>query len=95
VAEGERDGEGGQEASGLAEGSHTLAAEFLADLHELWQWHGRELLDRLSDERPEVVSKLMVKLAMILHRRLGKPGDFDRRRVREEALQRLGSLSAA
>jgi hypothetical protein len=41
----------------LAEGSHTLAAEFLADLHGQWQWHGREILDRLSDERPEVIFK--------------------------------------
>jgi hypothetical protein len=84
---------------GLADGSHTLLVEdFLADLHGLWQWQGREILDRLSDERPEVFFRLMVKLAVVLHRRLRNPR-FDRRRIREEALRRLGSkpsdLSAA
>jgi hypothetical protein len=67
---------------GLAQASHTaLAEEFLADVHGLWQWHGRELLDRLSDERPEVIFKLMVRLAVVLHSRLRKPRHFDRRRI--------------
>jgi hypothetical protein len=74
-----------------AEGSPTTPAEdFLADLYRYWQQHGRGILDHLSDERPEVVFKLLVKLAVVLHRALGKPRDFDRRRIREEALQRLG-----
>ncbi len=80
---------------GLAEGSRTkLVQDFLADLHGCWQWHGREILDRLSDERPEVIFKLMVRLAVVLHRRLAKPRGFDRRRIREEALQRLDRFAA-
>ena len=80
---------------GSAQASQTaLAEEFLADLHGLWQWHGREILDRLNDERPEVVFKLMVRLAVVLHRRLANPRGFDRRRIREEALQRLGRFAA-
>ncbi len=81
---------------GPIEGSRMkLAEDFLADLHGLWQCDGREILDCLSDERPEVVFKLMVRLAVVLHRRLAKPRGFDRRRIREEALHRLGSSSAA
>ena len=76
---------------GRADSYMKLAKDFLADLHGRWHWHGREILDRLSDERPEVVFKVMVRLAVVLHRRLAKPSGFDRRRIREDALRRLGS----
>jgi hypothetical protein len=40
-------------------------------------------------ERPELYFKALVKLTLVLHRALVKLNEFDRRRNREEALQRL------
>ena len=72
-----------------ADGSREkLVAAFLANLDYSWHQHGREILSRMWAERPEVYFKAMVKLALVLHPPLG-PNDFDRRRSREEALQRL------
>ena len=51
--------------------------------------HGDELLAGLMTERPQVYFKAMVKLTLVLHRALDKPNSFDRRRNREEVLQRL------
>ena len=50
---------------------------------------GREILDRVRTERPEVYFKALVKLTVALHRALNKLNDVDRRRNREEVLQRL------
>jgi hypothetical protein len=73
-----------------AEGSRKKLAEaFLADLDRDWEQHGREILDRVRTERPKVYFKIMLKLTVALHRALGKLNDFDRRRNREEVLQRL------
>jgi hypothetical protein len=73
-----------------AEGSRKKLAEaFIADLDRSWQQHGREALDRVLAERPQVYFRALAKLTVALHRALEKPRDFDRRRSREEALQRL------
>ena len=75
------------------EGSRDkLADDFLVDLYRSWQLHGCEMLDRLSAERPKVIFKAMVKLAQVLHSAVGERKDFDRRRNREEVLQRLQKL---
>jgi len=66
-----------------------LAEAFLADLDRHWQQHGRETLDRVMTERPKVYFKIMLKLTVAMHRALGKLDDLDRRRNREEVLQRL------
>ncbi len=72
------------------EGSHKKFAEtFLADLDRSWEQHGREVLDRVMTERPKVYFKVMTKLTVALHRATGKLNDFDRRRIREDVLQRL------
>ena len=47
------------------------------------------MLDRLMAERPEVYFKAMVELAQVLHRAFCEPNEFDRRRIREEALHRV------
>ena len=44
---------------------------------------------RVMAERPELYFKALVKLILALHRATGEPTDFDRRRNREEVLQRL------
>ena len=82
--------------SSRAEGSRRKLAEaFLAALDHSWQQHGPDTLDRLRTERPQVYFRALVKLTVALHRALGKPNDFDRRRFREEALRRLESVSKA
>ena len=73
-----------------AEGSREkLAEDFIAHLHCSWEQHGREALDRVFRERPDVYFKALVNLTVALHRALDKPRDFDRHRSRKEALQRL------
>ncbi len=77
-----------------AEGSRRKLAEaFLAHLDRSWQRDGREILERVRTKRPQVYFRALVKLTVALHRALGKPNDFDRRRFREEALRRLESVS--
>ena len=72
------------------EGSRKKLAEaFIADLDRSWQQHGREALDRVFRERPDVYFKALLKLTVALHRALGKLNDLDRRRTREEVLLRL------
>ena len=76
-----------------AEGSRkNLAEDFFAHLDRFWQEHGREILVRLSTERPKVYFRAMVKLARVQHLQPGKLSDFDRRRNREAVLQRLEKL---
>jgi hypothetical protein len=73
-----------------AESSHQkLAKEFLARLDRTWQRHGREILDRVMAERPELYFQALVKLTEVLHCRLPEPPDFDRRHYRTDVLQRL------
>ena len=44
-----------------AERSHQkLAEEFLARLDHTWQQHGREILDRVMAERPELYFQALV-----------------------------------
>ena len=66
-----------------------LAEAFLARLDRAWQQHGREILDRLMAERPELYFQALVRLTVVLHRRLPEPPDFDRRHYRADVLQRL------
>jgi hypothetical protein len=46
------------------------------------------MLRLIRTERPEVYLKAMVRLIEILHRQLPEPPGFDRRRIREDVLQR-------
>jgi hypothetical protein len=62
---------------------------FLADLKRAWRKHGRETLERLSVERPDVCFKVIVRLAEIHQRRLPKPREFDRKGYRAELMERL------
>ena len=69
-----------------------LAEDFIAHLYCSWEQHGREILDYLRTKRPNVYFRALVKLTVVLHRALDKPRDCDRRRSREEALQRLEAV---
>ena len=78
-----------QNARRRAEPSHQkLAENFLARLDRTWQ-HGREILDRVMAERPELYFQAMVGLTVVMHRQLPEPPEFDRRRYRANVLQRL------
>ena len=73
-----------------AEGSgKKLAEDFLSRLDRSWARHGSEFLDRVYAERPELYFNALVKLTQVLDRGLGEPLDFDRRRSRDEVMQRL------
>jgi hypothetical protein len=72
-----------------AEGRRKLAEDVFAHLNRSWEQHGCEILARVSAERPELYFKALVKLTLALHRVIGEPTDFDRRRNREEVLRRL------
>jgi hypothetical protein len=73
-----------------AEPSHQkLAEEFLARLDRTWRRHGREILDRVMAERPELYFRALVRLTQVLHRRLPEPPGFDQRQYRADVLQRL------
>jgi hypothetical protein len=72
------------------EGSYqNLAENFLAHLDRTWQQHGREILDRVLAERPELYFQALVRLTVVLNRRLPEPPEFDRRCYRADILQRL------
>jgi hypothetical protein len=62
---------------------------FLADLNRAWRKQGLETLERLSEERPTIYFKAIAKLAEIQQRRLPEPPGFDRRRYREDLIERL------
>jgi hypothetical protein len=66
-----------------------LGEDFLANLNRSWELHGREILDSVRVERPELYFKVLVKLTLALHRVIREPTDFDRGRNREEVLRRL------
>jgi hypothetical protein len=67
----------------------NLAREFLADLNQSWEQHGRRTLDRLSVEHPRAYFVAMLKLTKIQQRRAGDCPGFDRRRYRADVLARL------
>jgi hypothetical protein len=72
------------------ESSHQeLAQDFLARLDHSWQQHGREILDRVLAERPELYFQALVRLTVVLHRRLPEPPDFNRCHYRADVLRRL------
>jgi hypothetical protein len=73
-----------------AERSHQkLAENFLARLDRTWRRHGREILDRVMAERPELYFQALVRLTQVLHRRLPEPPGFDRSQYRADVMRRL------
>jgi hypothetical protein len=68
----------------------------LADLDRSWQQQGRELLDRVRTERPKVYFRALVKAYGDSAPRARRPSNnFDRRRHRQEVLQRAGAVPPA
>jgi hypothetical protein len=67
----------------------NLAREFLADINQSWEQHGRGILDRLSLQNPKTYFVAMLKLTKIQQRRVDDCPGFDRRHYRADVLARL------
>lgn len=68
---------------------NKLSEDFLGDMHAAWLEHGREVIDRLIVERPEVYLLAMLKIAQVHRVEVGQPEPLDRPSSKEEALRRL------
>jgi hypothetical protein len=68
---------------------NKLREDFFADMHAAWLESGREVIDRLIAERPEIFLMAMVKIAQVHRIDLDRPEDFDRPSGRDEALRLL------
>jgi hypothetical protein len=73
-----------------AQSHRTLAQQFLWDLQEHWQLHGRAALDTMAKERPDLYVQMVAKLVPVHQIELGGPGDFRSATNREELLERVG-----
>jgi hypothetical protein len=68
---------------------NKLSEQFLADLQEDWEQHGKAIFQIMREQFPDVYFQSLVKLAQVHRVELGQPREFDRPCSREEALQRL------
>ena len=71
---------------------NKLREDFFADMHAAWLESGREVIDQLIAERPELFLAAMLKITQVHRVELGRPEDFDRRRA---AMRHCGSWSKA
>jgi hypothetical protein len=75
-----------------AEGSRRKLAEaFLADLDRSWQQHGREILDRVRTERPQVYLRRWSSLRGLYTARSANRTTSTGGTNREDVLRRLGA----
>jgi hypothetical protein len=58
-------------------------------MHAAWLEGGRQVINRLIAERPEIFLMAMLKITQVHRVELGQPEEFDRPSSKEEALQRL------
>jgi hypothetical protein len=68
---------------------NKLSEDFLCDLQEDWEQHGREILQIMREKFPEIYFQSMVKLALVHRVEVGEPKAFDKPRTVEEALDQL------
>jgi hypothetical protein len=68
---------------------NKLSQDFLRDLQEDWEQHGKNILSIMREKFPEIYFQSMVKLAMIHRVEFGQPQEFERPRTREEVLQKM------
>lgn len=66
-----------------------IVEKFLADLDRFWQEQGSDIFHRIMIERPRLLFRALVALALVQQRGLSKLSDLDRHRNRAEALLRL------
>jgi hypothetical protein len=68
---------------------NKLNEDFLHDLHEDWEQHGKKIFQIVREKYPEIYFQGMVKLAVVHRVELGQPKAFDKPRTVEEALDQL------
>ena len=68
---------------------NRLREDFFADMHAAWLESGRQVIDRLIAERPEIFLMAMLKITQVHRVGVGQPEEFDRPSSKEEALRRL------
>ena len=68
---------------------NKLSQDFLGDLQEDWEQHGKDILAIMRAKFPEIYFQSLVKLAMVHRVELGQPQAFGRPRTREELLQKM------
>jgi hypothetical protein len=72
---------------GAAQSHRTLAEQFLWDLQEHWQVHGRAALDAMAKERPDLYVQMVARLAQVHRVEVDESGWRCTRRVRLGAFQ--------
>jgi hypothetical protein len=68
---------------------NRLTEDFLGDLHAAWQEHGREAIDRIVADRPEIFLAIVAKTIDVRRVEVGQPGEFSRPPTKEVILERL------
>ena len=68
---------------------NRLTEDFLGDLHAAWQEHGREAIDRVVAQRPEVFLTIVARTIDVRRVELGQPGEFSRLTNKEAILEKL------
>ena len=68
---------------------NKLREDFFADMHAAWLEYGREVIDRLIAERPEIFLMAMLKITQVHRVEIGQPEEFGRPSSKEEALRLL------
>ena len=68
---------------------NKLSEDFLRDLQEDWEQHGKKIFQIMREKFPEIYFQSMVKLALVHRVEVGQPRAFDKPRTVEEALDQL------
>jgi len=68
---------------------NRLTEDFLGDLHAAWQAHGREAIDRVVAQRPDVFLTIVARTIDVRRVELGQPGEFSRLTNKEAILEKL------
>jgi hypothetical protein len=72
---------------------NKLTEDFFCDLHAAWQEHGREAIDRVIAERPEVFLAIVARTIDVRRVEVGRPGEFQLALSKEKILQKLEEQS--
>ena len=72
---------------------NRLTEDFLGDVHVAWLERGREAIDRVIDERPEVFLSVVAKTIDVRRVEVGQPGEFSRLPNKQAILERLEQQS--
>jgi hypothetical protein len=68
---------------------NKLAEAFLRDLQADWEQHGKDILEVMRKNHPEIYFQCMVKLALLEAAELDQPKPFERQHTREEVVAKL------